>query len=149
MKTNTKLLQACKDSVNDKRCVLLHRIDSLQQSLTSEAKSTAGDKHETGRAMIQLEIEKAGSQLKEIESQMLILNKIKTGITTQNISLGNIVITSIGSYFMSIGLGVITVENQPFYVVSLASPIGALLLGKQSGDNVIFNGKEIKILEVI
>ena len=32
----------------------------LQQSLDSETKSSAGDKHETGRAMLQIDLEKAG-----------------------------------------------------------------------------------------
>jgi len=33
------------------------RVGSLMESLEAEAKSTAGDKHETGRAMIHQEIE--------------------------------------------------------------------------------------------
>ena len=36
-----------------------------QNGLQSESKSSAGDKHETGRAMLQLEAEKLGKQLQE------------------------------------------------------------------------------------
>ena len=36
-------------------------------ALESESKSSAGDKHETGRAMIQLEREKLGEQIKKAE----------------------------------------------------------------------------------
>ena len=39
---------------------------SNQKALQSETKSSAGDKHETGRAMLQLEMEKAGQQLSGI-----------------------------------------------------------------------------------
>ena len=39
----------------------------LFESLESETKSSAGDKHETGRAMIQLEIEKLGKQRQVVD----------------------------------------------------------------------------------
>ena len=38
-------------------------IFELQQSLDSETKSSAGDKHETGRAMLQIELEKNNNKL--------------------------------------------------------------------------------------
>ena len=51
-------------------------ISSNQKALHSETKSSAGDKHETGRAMLQLEMEKASQQLEGISQMNEILSKI-------------------------------------------------------------------------
>ena len=59
-----------------------HTMQSNQEALDSESKSSAGDKHETGRAMLQLEMEKAGQQLQEVEKMKLILEKIQSEFVT-------------------------------------------------------------------
>ena len=51
-------------------------ISSNQKALQSETKSSAGDKHETGRAMLQLEIEKASQQFKAIRDMRTVLANI-------------------------------------------------------------------------
>ena len=43
-------------------------MDELSSSLGKETKSTAGDKHETGRAMVQREMEQAGDRLARCEA---------------------------------------------------------------------------------
>ena len=53
-----QLFSECQNFVNSKLEAIHRTIEGLQNSLTSETKSTAGDKHETGRAMAQLEQEK-------------------------------------------------------------------------------------------
>lgn len=53
--------------VNERLARIQGQIKELETALTSETKSSAGDKHETGRAMIQLEREKLGQQLAELE----------------------------------------------------------------------------------
>ena len=45
------------------------RYDDLNNDLSSDHKSSAGDKHETGRAMTQLEQEKLAGQLNQLEQQ--------------------------------------------------------------------------------
>ena len=67
--TNIKLelYNKCLAFTQDRLNTINKTIQELQESLTSETKSSAGDKHETGRAMLQLEREKAGQQLAEIK----------------------------------------------------------------------------------
>lgn len=124
-------------------------IDEIQESLTSETKSSAGDKHETGRAMLQLEREKAGQQLAEIQKLNDILLKINLTKTGKIIRLGSLVFTNKGNYFITISAGQLSVENQLFYAVSVNTPIGKLLLGKQVGDSIVFRDQkfEIKLIE--
>ena len=143
-----QLYNQCKALLHKKRVQIEGRISMLQASLTSESKSTAGDKHETGRAMIQLEREKLGNQLKQLEQQEAVLNKIQTTNTTELVVLGSYVKTDTMSYYLSISLGQLKVEGKDVYAISSQSPIGNLLLGKKEGESITFNGKTSKIITV-
>ncbi|NQY06029.1 MAG: 3-oxoacyl-ACP synthase, partial [Flavobacteriaceae bacterium] len=71
-----KLYQACEAFLNERLSALQDIIINVQESLQSETKSSAGDKHETGRAMLQLEREKAGKQLEALQQQQELLAKV-------------------------------------------------------------------------
>ena len=49
------------------------QLGELKEANTNETKSTAGDKHETGRAMVHLEQEKLYSQLGQFQKQFSLL----------------------------------------------------------------------------
>ena len=116
----------------------------IQESLTSETKSSAGDKHETGRAMLQLEREKAGKQLAAVQKLQATLDRITTNPTTR-ICLGSLVQTTQANYFVSISAGKLTINNTTYYAIAINSPIGNLLAGKMTEDRFHFNGNEIRI----
>jgi len=124
-------------------------IDEIQESLSSETKSSAGDKHETGRAMLQLEREKAGHQLAEIQKLNQLLPKIDISKTLQTIGLGSVVFTTQANYFIALSAGEIKADNQLFYAISASTPIASLLLGKQKGDQIKFRDQEFEIIKVI
>jgi transcription elongation GreA/GreB family factor len=116
----------------------------LKDALGSESKSTAGDKHETGRAMIQLEQERAGHQLRQAEELLLSLQAINTLLLpAETIQLGSLAITDKGSFYISVGLGKITLDSKLYYAVSPTAPIAVALLGKRVGDIVPFNAQEL------
>ena len=123
---------------------------SLQESLGSEAKSTAGDKHETGRAMVQLEMERAAARWKESEEMLQTFERLafEWASPAAVIKPGSIVQTSGGVYYLSVSLGMLTVEGQPVGVISMASPVGMLLKGKKPGETFTFNGVTRKIIAV-
>ena len=145
----TQLLQLCNQSLETRLESVLAVIEDIKQSLQSETKSSAGDKHETGRAMLQLEREKAGHQLAEIEKTKQILYKINPESTSKNIGLGSVVFTTTSNYFISISAGELKVENETFYAISASTPIGQLLLGKSVGDKVTFRNMTFEITEVL
>ena len=122
---------------------------SLQKDLTSETKSSAGDKHETGRAMIQLEREKLGNQIREIELNYQRLNTIKDVKTSTIISLGSIIFTDKANYFIAIAADFCEVNSKVFYCISSQSPIGKLLIGKKINESIMFNNIKSTILEII
>ena len=129
--------------------VLEQQKKSLQKDLTSETKSSAGDKHETGRAMIQLEREKLGNQIREIELNYQRLNTIKDVKTSTIISLGSLIFTDKGNYYIAIAADSCQVNSKVFYCISPQSPIGKLLIGKKINESIIFNDVESIILEII
>jgi transcription elongation GreA/GreB family factor len=126
---------ACQKIVNEKIKSLKESLRELSDGAAGEGKSSAGDKHETGRAMAQLEQEKIQKQLRETEMQQkeLIQNR---GILFQ---------TSRGSIFLSIPLGKISVEGKDVMVISPLSPLGAKLIGKKQGDLLEVNGTKYTI----
>lgn len=121
----------------------------ISAALTSETKSSAGDKHETGRAMLQLEREKLGVQLAEAEKMQALLHKVPQKITFTSVGLGALVVTSFSTYFIAVSAGEITHKKDRAYCISPATPIGKLLMGKQAGDCFSFQSKDATILAVI
>jgi len=118
-------------------------IESNKKALFSETKSSAGDKHETGRAMLQLEMEKASQQLASIIEMKAVLDKISIKNKSKNICLGSLIVTNKVAYFLAISVGEITIDNVNYYAVSTNSPIGKQLLGKRVGAIISFNNAEI------
>lgn len=120
----------------------------MEDALTSETKSSAGDKHETGRAMIQLEREKLGRQLAELERTQQVLFKVPRNTNGETIGVGNLVVTNTFTYYIAISAGECKVDGQSVYCISAATPIGQLLNGKSVGQHFDFKGKTTAILKV-
>ena len=141
------LYNSCVEFIEQREDTINRIINSNQSALTSETKSSAGDKHETGRAMLQLEIEKTSQQLDGIHDMRLILSKIRIDDISEIIKLGSVVITNRGNYFLAISAGEINILGIKYFAVSTASPIGKLLLGK-SVENVFDFNHQYVIQEV-
>lgn len=151
-KNNTikqELYEQCLQFVDDKLKTVERQIKDIQESLSSETKSSAGDKHETGRAMLQLEREKAGQQLAEIENTKMLLSKIGISKSSNIIGLGSAVCTTGANYFLAVSAGVIDAEGKSYFAISPNTPIGLLLKGKRKGDKVVFREAGFEIESVI
>ena len=123
-------------------------IDEARKSAASDTKSSAGDKHETGRAMAQLEQEKNAVQLAEVNKLFVFVGNINPTYEHTKIAVGSLISTSIGDFSLSVGLGKIIVSDQDIFVISSASPIGEVLLSKEKGDIFTFNGEEVTVGKV-
>lgn len=138
----------CQAYVTSKITSLHAEIEKLNEALRSEAKSTAGDKHETGRAMIQLEREKLGKQLLEAEKMKGLFDRIPKESKSTVIGLGSLVKTDKAIYFICISVGKLQTKENEVFCISAKTPIGQLLLGKTAGEVFEFNGNKATILEV-
>ncbi len=143
-----KIFQLYKQKVEDKISLLKKSYDELTESAANETKSTAGDKHETALAMLQIEQENMGRQLKEAINQKSILEKIDPTLHTIETVKGSIVNTNKGIFFMSIGLGKILVDDKTVIALSPESPLGLQLMHKKPGDEFSFNNTSYVIEKV-
>ena len=144
------LYRFCEDFVQERISRIEFQINEIQEALGSETKSSAGDKHETGRAMLQLEREKLGQQLSEAENMRKVLEKVDISTSRATASLGSLVKTTMANYFLSISAGECKLgTKEKNFCISLNTPIGIMLLGKSVGQTIRFGENDIKILEIV
>lgn len=148
METKKHLLEHCKEQVSRRYSKINQTISDIEESLKEESKSTSGDKHETGRAMLQIDRENAGKQLLEIEKLMAILPRIDIRTQSEYVRLGSLVYTDKHTYFISISIGIVKIDSHEFLCIAINSPIGAQLTGKKSGENFQFNNQDYTILSI-
>lgn len=148
MDLKEKALEHCYTYVKIRLEGIKKEVAKINESLLSETKSTAGDKHETGRAMLQLEREKLGQQLAVTEKLKLVLAKISLDRLTERIALGSLVETTSFTYFLAISAGKIQLGAQEVFCISPGTPVGQQLLGKSKGDTFEFKGQKTTILDI-
>ena len=113
--------------------------DDLNSAVSDDSKSTAGDKHETGRAMVHLEQEKLSQQLTKLNQLKEAFAKINPKENHNSIQFGSIAYTSNGIFFFSIGLGKLSVEGQDLFCLTLTSPLGQKMKNGKVGDKITMN----------
>lgn len=108
----------------------------IQSTNQEEGKSSAGDKHETGAALVHLEMEKIAAQVQAAQHQRSEVeynkpDRVPMGETVQN---GSLVQTTIGWYYVITSLGKLNVGNQDIWVISQASPVAQAMIGKHPNE---------------
>ena len=123
-------------------------LDDLHLSGSRDAKSSAGDKHETGVAMAQLEQEKLRYQIYEFQKMEEIVQKINPSKSNSKINLGSLVETDKGWFYISVGLGSLTFNEQVIFAINPEAPFSKALIEKEKGDSIHFNEVESYVLQV-
>jgi hypothetical protein len=141
----SKVHAALTIALKEKHKELLAALVETDDSLSADSKSTAGDKHETGRAMAQLEREKISGFIQQHEQLMSLALRLDPSIVTPTIRLGSLIKTSSGWYYISVGFGKIMADDTPVFCLSPAAPLVAGLLSKKAGDQLIWQEKYIAI----
>ena len=138
----------CQKFLERKLQVIQNQMAQLKESLASETKSSAGDKHETGRALIQLEQEKLSQQLLELEKATNILQRVDPLQQNTTVHLGSLVRTDKASYFLAVSCDVFRSDVPDTFCISVNAPIAQAMLGKQAGESFVFNGISHTITQV-
>lgn len=125
--------------IDEKINILQQVLFDLKESGANETKSTAGDKHETALAMLQIEQTNKRAQLQEVIAQKNILEKINPGLSASIILNGSLIKTNRGYFFISIALGKALVENINVIALSSQSPLGQKLMGLKAGATAEIN----------
>jgi transcription elongation GreA/GreB family factor len=138
----------CSDYLKTKEADIKKIIEEARDAANNETKSSAGDKYETGREVMQQEIDLNLTRLNEINRLKLAFDRILPDLKSDTAQPGSLVCTKDNNYYISISAGVLKVDGKSYYAISGASPIGAQLIGKKAGERFTLNGKEQQIASV-
>jgi transcription elongation GreA/GreB family factor len=144
----SKLYKLCHAYVDQRIETTQKAMEALQVSADEETKSSVGDKYETGRAMMQLEMEKYSVQLNEAVKLKQTISQMETVVQTDVVQPGCLVRTNQGNFYISISAGQLKVNDESFFAISTASPIGTKLLGLKVKDTFNFNNKVYEIQRI-
>lgn len=115
-----------------------------KESRDSDTKSSAGDKFETGREMMQREMDKLSALVDNTLNSIAKLDRLVDLPASVVISEGSLVETDQETYFISIGYG----KLDSIYAISIESPLGLELKGKRVGDRIEMRGRNITIKQI-
>jgi hypothetical protein len=144
-----KVLEKCFGVIDQEILVATQNINSTKESLAEDTKSSAGDKHETSRAMTHLEIEKSEFALNNLRKTKSDLEKINPSIRNTTILFGSIFQTNTSWFFVSASVGKVKIDNIDIITISIFSPLFLALKELGKGDKKDFNGQLIEILNVL
>jgi transcription elongation GreA/GreB family factor len=148
IKLKQQLYALCEAYIEQRIATAQDAIRTAQSSANEETKSSAGDKYETGRAMMQLEIEKNTVQLAEAQKLKQLLEQIKPEKRTEKVQLGSLVFTDQGNFYISISVGQLQLDGKTYFAIAPTSPIGLKLNVHIVGDSVPFNNKNYNVKEI-
>lgn len=143
-----KLKKTCIADVENRIKTAEESINRAQESANETTKSSAGDKHETQRALMQNEREKAEYQLAKALNLMKALQNLRVGKKASEVENGTIVFTDKRKFFISAALGKIEIDEGEFMAMALASPLAKAMEGKKEGESVTFRDQTYKIEKI-
>jgi transcription elongation GreA/GreB family factor len=145
MSLKQKIHTACMDLLNEKIEYLNAALSDLAFGSENDAKSSAGDKHETARAMMQIEHEKIGNQREEFLRQKNELASIDINRKSDEVTKGSLIKTNHGYLFLAVPVGKINIKSESVIALSPISPLGQKLIGLKKSDTAEMNGVKYKI----
>ncbi len=122
---------------------------AAQEAGNAETRSSAGDKYETGRTMMQLEQEKLKGQLMQAIELKNQLAQLRPGQVSETAGPGSLVFTNHGNFYLSVGLGKVKMDGQVFFAISLESPAGQALRGRRKGEKFVFQNRNYLAMEIV
>ncbi|WP_158211167.1 hypothetical protein [Myroides phaeus] len=145
MTLKKKLKAICLERLNDKVSALQGIVEDLAIDAQNDAKSSAGDKHETGLSMMHLEQENISKKISESIAMRDVVSKINDDKVSNVVEFGSYVQVNSVNLFISAALPKIVVEDKSVLAVSMDAPIAKELLGRKLHDRFTFNNCEFTI----
>jgi len=149
LRKKKELYSACSEYVDSKIKQITDALKDLQQAANQETKSSMGDKYETGRSSIHLEMEKYSQQLNEFTGQKKILFQINSDKFYESVQPGCVVYTNNGNFFIAINAGEFEIEGNKYLTISLASSLGKEFYKRKAGYKFSFRNKDFEIKCVV
>jgi hypothetical protein len=126
-----------------------YMLEELSEAIKNEGKSSAGDKHETGIAMLHLEVEKNSKVLTSLLDEEHLINNLVTNRSYTTVAKGALIKAGEHYFFVGPGLGIQEINGVKVILVSDSSPIGKLMMGKKKGESFRFGNAEVFIEDIM
>lgn len=133
--------------VEERIRLIRENMEEMREAAQDNSKSSAGDKHETGRAMTDLEIEKQQGSLQNLLQMQNILKQLDSSIR-EKVVPGVLIETRQGLFYVAIALGKIQVEDKEVLVISADAPIVKVFGQFPTQKKVIFNGRTYDLIRL-
>lgn len=148
MSIKQELLQVCMDYVNKRISNYKLEMDTIKESIENNDKGSSED-DDSGNGKLLNDLEKNAQHLNDATKMLETLKQINPKIHNESGTLGSIVYTQTNTFFLSVSVGKIELDNSSYFAISLQSPIGMLLKNKIKGDQINFNGTLYTITNII
>jgi hypothetical protein len=146
--TKPALHAACAAFIEQRIAAARAAMQAAQESSSSETKSSAGDKYETGREMANAERDRNAAHMQQAQQLQGELLRISPDAACDTVRPGALVHTSMGWFYFGISAGKLEVDGQEYFAVSAAAPVALALKGLRAGEEATFNGKTVRVLAV-
>lgn len=146
MTTKPALHVLCHAFIEQRIAAARTAMQAAQESSSSETKSSAGDKYETGREMANAERDRNAAHMQQAQQLQAELARINPELPCDTVRPGALVHTSMGRFYISISAGQLT--DYEVFAVSPAAPVAVALKGLRMGEEATFNGKTVRVLAV-
>ncbi|WP_144282982.1 GreA/GreB family elongation factor [Chryseobacterium echinoideorum] len=125
----------------------LEKLIAETRASNNDTKSSMGDKYETGREMLQQQINNLQIQLNEAMKQQIFVKSI-VAKPSQKVEKGAVVSTEKGVFFISVSLGEIAINEHKLMCISPESPLAKAMNGKSVNDVFTLNNVAQKIINI-
>jgi transcription elongation GreA/GreB family factor len=142
----SELLEIIHQKISEKIQKLEQLIAETRAS-NNDTKSSMGDKYETSREMLQQEINNLQIQMNEHLKSQQILKNINPN-PHKIVTLGSLVETEKGMFFIAISLGELSFNQEKIFVISAESPLAKAMNGKKTGESFVVNNLQQTIKNI-
>ncbi len=148
MDIKSDLYHYCASYIATKTATIKRQIAEIREAAEGETKSSAGDKYETAREMMQQDIDMNMARMAELLKMSETMERIPHEGMQDTILPGSVVQTDQGNYYIAVSAGTTEIRGERYFLISALSPIGMKLSGLKAGDSFTFNGKNIVVQRV-
>ncbi|WP_066441353.1 hypothetical protein [Chryseobacterium sp. CCH4-E10] len=142
----SKLLNIVRNKLLEKIQKFEKLIEETRAS-NSDTKSSMGDKYETGREMLQQEINNLQRQLNEALNQQAFLQKVNTE-SSAKVQNGALVETEKGLFYIAASVGEVICDNRKVMTVSTESPLAKAMAGLTTGQSFSLNNTSHNVKQI-
>jgi transcription elongation GreA/GreB family factor len=138
------VISAIQESIGEQIGDYILELNSVNEEIGKETKSSAGDKFETSREMMNQEVSRLEERIAYLKKQLNSLQQLSQR-KSSSIQNGSLVNTNHGLFFFGIAFGKLESQGSTIMGLSLNSPLGKIMTDKKEGDSLTFMNRNYSI----